>query len=129
MLRRNPHLQSARPEPLAIIGKMTAAASIEAAVCHPCLELLRPLMRADHERGGDLAATLRAYYASGASVAKTAEAMFLHRNSVRYRLDRVRILLRLDIDHPYSIAALIVAFAINDVTQKTKEADAVKRAQ
>jgi purine catabolism regulator len=70
-----------------------------------------------------LVATLRAYYAYGARVDKTADRLFLHRNSVRYRLDRVRLLLRLDIDHPEVIAALMVALAFADV-ERSKNADA-----
>lgn len=73
--------------------------------------LLAPLTREDVERGNDLIGTLRAYYACGARVDKTADQLFLHRNSVRYRLDRVRSLLALDIDQPHAIAALTVALA------------------
>jgi sugar diacid utilization regulator len=73
--------------------------------------LLAPLAREDSERGNDLIGTLRAYYACGARVDKTADQLFLHRNSVRYRLDRVRSLLALDIDQPYVIAALTIALA------------------
>lgn len=76
--------------------------------------LLLPLEREDSERGSNLAETLRAYYACGARVDKTADAIFLHRNSVRYRLDRVRSLLGLDIDRPHVIAALAVALSCRD---------------
>lgn len=71
--------------------------------------LVAPLVREDGERGNNLVATLRAYYACGARVDKTADRLFLHRNSVRYRLDRVRSLLALDIDQPHVITALTIA--------------------
>src|ERR1700704_2525077 len=77
-----------------------------------CRRLLLPLERADEERASRLLDTLRAYYSCGASVAKTAEQLFLHRNSVRYRLDRVRMLLGADIDHPEVAAAVLAAFAV-----------------
>jgi purine catabolism regulator len=70
-----------------------------------------PLEHEDGERGNNLTATLRTYYSAGARVDKTADALFLHRNSVRYRLDRIRSLLGLDIDQPKVIAALTVALA------------------
>jgi DNA-binding PucR family transcriptional regulator len=76
--------------------------------------LLMPLEREDSERGNNLTATLRAYYACGARVDKTADALFLHRNSVRYRLDRIRLLIGLDIDHPHVITALTVALVYRD---------------
>ncbi len=76
--------------------------------------MLMPLAREDEERGSDLIATLRAYYACGARVDKTAERLFLHRNSVRYRLDRVEALLRLDIDAPQVIAVILFSLAVID---------------
>lgn len=76
--------------------------------------LLAPLEREDDERGNNLTATLRAYYASGTRVDRTADALFLHRNSVRYRLDRIRLLLGLDIDQPHVIAALTIALACRE---------------
>lgn len=82
--------------------------------------MLLPLTAADAERDGTLGATLRAYYANGASITKTAEAMFLHRNSVRYRLDRVRTALGIDIDHPENAAALLMAFAILDAAAQAE---------
>ncbi len=88
-----------------------------------CRRLLAPLEREDRERGSNLISTLRAYYACGARVDKTADRLFLHRNSVRYRLDRLRSLLQLDIDHPEVMAALTVALACEEVS-KLENADA-----
>ena len=79
-----------------------------------CRALLAGLRRTDAERGNDLERTLRTYYECGASVSSTALVLFLHRNSVRYRLDRVRALLGADIDEPAVAAALIMAFAVDD---------------
>jgi DNA-binding PucR family transcriptional regulator len=74
-----------------------------------CRALVGPLVREDNERGNNLLATLRAYYECGARVDLTADRLFLHRNSVRYRLDRIRFLLQADIDEPQTIAALMLA--------------------
>lgn len=90
------------------------AATADPAASNVCRRLLLPLARADEERGSRLLETLRAYYACGASVAKTAECLFLHRNSVRYRLDRVRALLGADIDHPEVAAAVLAAFSVSE---------------
>lgn len=80
--------------------------------------LVGELEREDAERGSGLVATLRAYYATGARVDKTAEALFLHRNSVRYRLDRIRLLTGLDIDRPDVIAAMMVALGSRNVASQ-----------
>ncbi len=94
-----------------------------------CRRLLLPLARADADRNSRLADTLRTYYACGGSVSKTAEALFLHRNSVRYRLDRVRSLLGADIDHPEIAAVLLAAFAVCATDETTEVRDEAQRAQ
>jgi len=73
---------------------------------------LERVEREDRERGHNLMQTLQTYYECGLRVDKTAERMFLHRNSVRYRLDRVRSLLRCDIDDPQTISACVLALSI-----------------
>ena len=94
-----------------------------------CRRLLLPLERADADRNSRLSDTLRTYYACGGSVSKTAEALFLHRNSVRYRLDRVRALLGADIDHPEISAVLLAAFAVSAARAATEVRDEAQRAQ
>jgi len=98
----------------AMLDKLHAVAAADLSVLELSRLLLMPLEHEDGERGNNLTATLRAYYSAGARVDKTADALFLHRNSVRYRLDRIRLLLGLDIDQPRVIAALTVALACRD---------------
>jgi DNA-binding PucR family transcriptional regulator len=98
----------------AMLDKLQAVAAKDPSIVELVRLLLTPLEHEDGERGNNLAATLRAYYAAGARVDKTADALFLHRNSVRYRLDRIRSLVGLDIDQPDVIAALTVALACRD---------------
>lgn len=57
---------------------------------------MQPLANYDRERGGDLLRTLRAFFECGENVSRAAEELFLHRNSVPYRLERVRKLTGLD---------------------------------
>jgi DNA-binding PucR family transcriptional regulator len=82
--------------------------------------LVADMEQEDAERGSGLVATLRAYYASGARVDKTADALFLHRNSVRYRLDRIRLLTGLDIDRPEVVAAMMVALGCRAVAAEER---------
>jgi DNA-binding PucR family transcriptional regulator len=63
----------------------------------PFRELVRPLVEHDRARRSDLVRTLRAYFATGANVSEAADRMFLHRNSMLYRLERVRKLTGLDL--------------------------------
>jgi DNA-binding PucR family transcriptional regulator len=101
-----------RPETLAaFLRKLTDVAAADPESATLARMLVAPLEREDAERGNNLVATLRAYYACGARVDRTADALFLHRNSVRYRLDRIRLLIGLDIDQPSVITALTIALA------------------
>src|SRR3954453_19675528 len=77
--------------------------------CSPDLEpfrrLVEPLLWYDRERRSDLVRTLRVYFASGANAREAAERLFLHRNSMLYRLARVKKLTGLDLrDHGARLA-------------------------
>jgi purine catabolism regulator len=52
-------------------------------------EVLRPLTDFDRDGHGELVATLHAYLAADCSVQAVAERLFVHRNTVRYRLDQI----------------------------------------
>ena len=60
-------------------------------------EALAPLLVYDAERGTDLAHTLVVFVQLGGNVAATAETLFLHRNSVAYRLQRIDEVCGLDV--------------------------------
>jgi len=61
-------------------------------------ETLEPVVRYDSRYGTELVGTLTTYLKNDASTAKTAADLFAHRHTIRYRLDRVRELTRLDVD-------------------------------
>jgi len=61
-------------------------------------ETLRPAVKYDSRYGTELVHTLTTYLANDTSTAKTASDLFAHRHTVRYRLDRVKELTRLDVD-------------------------------
>jgi len=62
--------------------------------CHPALSLLS---RYDHANGTDLYRTLEVYLACGCSIKETAQKLFIHRNSLNYRLERIRDLTQADL--------------------------------
>jgi len=74
----------------------------EVALAHPAL-LEGPGMRLiehDRQHGGDLLATLRAYFAAVGDVKLAAEHLGLHYNTVRYRLRRAAEVAGLDLNDP-----------------------------
>jgi PucR family transcriptional regulator, purine catabolism regulatory protein len=76
-------------------------------------DLLTPLRQYDHEHHGDLVKTLSTYLRHGGNSNRTASALFLHRNSLRYRLARIKALLDLDPDDPDARLALQIAILLS----------------
>ncbi len=62
--------------------------------------LVEPLVLHDRNRRGDLVRTLRVYFASGANASEAADRLYLHRNSMLYRLERIGKLTGLDLKDP-----------------------------
>ena len=77
-------------------------------------ERLSVLREHDAARGGQLQTTLRAYILSGGSLQGTADALFTHRNTVSYRLAKIRELLPCDLSSAEERFALLLAFYIED---------------
>jgi DNA-binding PucR family transcriptional regulator len=79
----------------------------------PFGDLVRPLVEHDQERRSDLVRTLRAYFAAAANASEAADRMFLHRNSMLYRLERIGKLTGLDLkDHRVALALQLGLLAI-----------------
>lgn len=66
----------------------------------PFREVVEPLVRYDRERGSDLVRTLRVYFACGTNASEAADKLFLHRNSMLYRLARIEKLTGADLKNP-----------------------------
>jgi sugar diacid utilization regulator len=60
-------------------------------------ETVAPLVAYDNQYETDLVRTLETFLEADGNVAKTAERLFTHRHTIRYRLDRVRELSGLDV--------------------------------
>lgn len=70
----------------------------QAEILEYCREKLRPLEDYDHANGTDLVETCWAYYLNGFSVSATADDLFIHRNSMQYRLNKLEELLGFSLD-------------------------------
>jgi DNA-binding PucR family transcriptional regulator len=90
----------------------------------PFEELVRPLVEHDRERRSDLVRTLRAYFAAGANASEAADRMYLHRNSMLYRLARIQGLTGLDLKDPSAALALQLGLL---TLEKGEEPDEVER--
>jgi DNA-binding PucR family transcriptional regulator len=64
------------------------------------------LVEHDRERRRDLLRTLRALFSARGNASEAADRMFLHRNSMLYRLERIQKLTGLDLKDPRVALAL-----------------------
>jgi DNA-binding PucR family transcriptional regulator len=84
----------------------------------PALEpfgaLIEPLREHDRARGSDLVRTLRTYFAAGTNASEAADRLFLHRNSMLYRLERIQKLTGLDLKDDRVALALRLGLLANE---------------
>ena len=93
-------------------------------VLEPFRVLVEPLEEHDRERRSDLVRTLRVYFAVGANASEAADRLFLHRNSMLYRLSRVEKLTGLDLkDHWARLALQLGLLAVGERERSTGDAN------
>lgn len=73
------------------------------------------LLDADRRLKSDLVNTLRAYLVNERRAAFTARALFIHPNTLRYRLDQIRENLGLDLDDPDARFELLAALQLESI--------------
>lgn len=78
--------------------------------CHPALTLLRQY---DHKNNTQFYQTLCAYLDCGCSIKMTAEQLYIHRNSLVYRLNRITDVCRVDLDDTQTCFLLRLSFLID----------------
>jgi PucR family transcriptional regulator, purine catabolism regulatory protein len=75
-----------------------------------CREALGPLL--EYEGGGDLLETLEAYCERLGNLSQTAEKLFIHRNSLLYRMERISQIAGLDMNNPDTRLAVHLALKV-----------------
>jgi PucR family transcriptional regulator, purine catabolism regulatory protein len=74
-------------------------------------ESLGPLLA--HENAVEFIATLEEYFAHNGNVSQTAEALFIHRNTLLYRMERIAAISHLDLNNPDTRLAAQLALRIH----------------
>jgi len=74
-------------------------------------ETLGPLLA--HEGGDELVHTLEAYFAHNGNLSQTAEALFIHRNTLVYRMERIAEISGLDLNRSETRLAVQLALHIH----------------
>lgn len=75
-------------------------------------KLLGPLQRYDEDTHSNLMETLQAYLDTKCNAKATAEKMYIHYNTIAYRLDKIRNLIGMDIDDAETRLQLQIAFKL-----------------
>ena len=83
--------------------------------CHPALPLLRDY---DQRKGTKLYETLRTYTLTGFNQNRTAEILYLHRNTLNYRRQKIMDLSAIDFEDPQTKFLLSYSFAIDLFLEK-----------
>ena len=63
--------------------------------------------------------TLECYINHNCDIKQTAEGMYLHRNTLRYRINKIEELLQVDINDIQTVINFAVAFKIRQLDQLT----------
>ncbi len=86
----------------------------EGSALEPFRILVVPLKDHDLTRGSDLVLTLKTYFAAGTNASEAADRLFLHRNSMLYRLERIQKLTGLDLKDDRVALALQLGLLANE---------------
>lgn len=76
---------------------------------------LGSILQYDKEHETDMLYTLRMYLENNANAKLTSEKMFMHYNTIGYRLDRIKQILNMDISDPEVQLCLLSAIKIHDM--------------
>ena len=77
--------------------------------CHPALEQLASY---DAQKGMELFDTLRAYTEAGFNKVRAAQMLFIHRNTINYRLQQIERICNVDLSNEELLFTLQLSFRI-----------------
>ena len=78
-------------------------------------DYLKKLYQIDHKSSSQLLDTLRTYLQNNGNMLRTAEILIIHRNTLQYRMDRIKAILQLDLNSPFVKRDILNAFMILDL--------------
>lgn len=91
-------------------------------VSHPALTVLREF---DEKHHADLYHTLYSYLKNNQQLQKTADELFVHRNTLRYRLRQIDELIQLDLRQIDNMLRLYMSYQMTDYLDKLRAAGAI----
>lgn len=83
-------------------------------------EIMRPLVEYDNQNRGSLVKTVEAYFDHHGNISQTAESLFVHRNTLLYRMDRIQELTKLQLDQANMRLALHLSLKLWQLRPETE---------
>jgi purine catabolism regulator len=80
-----------------------------------CSEIIGPLVRYDQRHRSNLVKTIGAYFENHGNISQTAENLFVHRNTLLYRLERIQDLTGQHLDNSDERLALQLALKLRQI--------------
>ncbi len=84
-------------------------------------EIMRPLVEYDQNNRGSLIKTVDAYFTHHGNISQTAESLFVHRNTLLYRMDRIQELTNLQLDQANMRLALHLSLKLWQLRPDTEK--------
>ncbi len=84
-------------------------------------EMLGPLIEYDRTQGTNLLATLNAYFQHNANLAQTAQALYIHRNTLLYRLQRASEIGKFDLESAETRLAIQLALRAYELSREESD--------
>lgn len=81
--------------------------------------MLHPLIHYDQENHTELQVTLITYLQENANITAAAKALFLHRNTMIHRINKIKELLKLKLEDPQELLLLRLALMTQQIERKT----------
>ena len=81
--------------------------------CHPIME---KLLKQDEENETELAETLYAYLICERNISAAADYLYIHRNTMTYRLKKIESLVNIDYDDPKERQYLIISYEMHKIS-------------
>ena len=78
-------------------------------------QVLGPLVKHDKEKGTDLTDVLKLYLQNDGSITRTASKMFVHRNTVNYKINQASKILNMDLGSLENRMQLMLAFLVHEM--------------
>ena len=87
-------------------------------ICH---ERLLDLKYKDEANQTRLYETTRCYLEHHQNIARTSEALFIHRSTLLYRLEKIRDILKTDFSDPDELLYLLLSFHLMDMEEQSNQ--------